>query len=114
ELPLMTRRHHALLKNDNYYELARLAARHFFESHGESPAPSKPPSVAVAGGWWERWRLCRQIAWLWDLAYGPSPTRISGRRIARVVDVCRTLDAAIAEGHVRLGASLPSAPASAT
>lgn len=106
ELPLLSRRHRAMIKSGNYYEAARTLARHFFEVHVGPAAADGPPPVQAAGGWWRRRTSLRDLQGLWQLAYGPAATPISAGRLRDIVRTCERYDRALRRGELLFDAAV--------
>jgi hypothetical protein len=108
---LVEQRHQAMLQEGNLWEAARALARQVFEpalGHPSGPVAGAPanaimtPRVEAPGGWWQRWRVGREVRKLWELAYGPVPVRVSPRQFRRLKARLDTIQSALAQGTVRL------------
>jgi hypothetical protein len=81
------------------WETARDLARECFESHDVPGAgAAEPPSFTVKGSRWQARQLTRQIHLLWELAYGPTPVRVSPRRLAQLQAEAEQVSAALGAG----------------
>jgi len=96
-------RHQALLEARNLWEAGRTLARQFFEAVPSTGMgiQGRPPRVLVAGGWWRRWRLQRQVRQWWEVAYGRRAVRISPRRLARLAEQLNEAKKDLAQGTWR-------------
>jgi hypothetical protein len=96
----LQQRHQDMLRAGSVWEAARALARQCFEAAGIPPgAPGEPPpQVTAAGGWWERWRLRRQVRRLWQLAYGRAPVRVSASEFMRLAAEMERVKVALAGG----------------
>jgi hypothetical protein len=99
----------------NLNEPAAQLARRWCERHGligrsgepsrtgsaaRLAAPTSPP-VEVAGGWWRRRQLARQLGRLWRLAWGGSTERIEPAGLWRMQRELEQLDASRRRGEWR-------------
>jgi hypothetical protein len=109
ELPPLSRRHRAMLVSGNFYDAARALARGFFErhlghdghghaGHGQDALGSGPAPAIDVSSVWSGSGMHHDVEWLWELAYGAAPMRVSSTRLAEVVRTCHNLDAALADG----------------
>jgi hypothetical protein len=98
--PIHVLRREALRQGGNLWETGRDLARTCFEGHEVPGTGAYPPPFRVTGGWWQRWRLHRLVAQLWELAYGPPSGRISRRHIRRVQERVGHLSMAMEAGLV--------------
>ncbi len=113
--PLMEQRQHTLLQMGNLSEPASHLARRWCERQGllgrsgepgradsaaRLAAPAWPP-IVVAGGWWRRRQLTRQLGRLWRLAWGQSPGRIEPAGLWRLQRELDQLDASRRRGEWR-------------
>jgi hypothetical protein len=99
--PLLEQRYHALYQAGNLWETAHHLARGWFAEHWPT-ASSRPPSLALSGGWWHRWSLRRRFNRLWRLAHGTTATRVSPRRLRRVLADLDSLKAALVDGSLKI------------
>ncbi len=99
---LLAQRRRALLRAGNVWETAHQLARQCFESAGVALTGPSRPRLAVQGNWWQRWRVRRRVARLWQLAHGETPVRISPAALKRWVRELDELKTALAKGTIRL------------
>jgi hypothetical protein len=107
---VLEERQQVMIQEENFWEPARLLARHTLETALNGTAPARNgaaarsvrPSVRTQGGWWNRWRLRRQAYWLWQLAYSPEPQRITSRRLARLRAELDAVKTALANGSLQI------------
>jgi len=97
---VLEQRQEALLRDGNLGEAARALARHLFVAADASLDTA--PAIAVHGGWWRRWRVRRQWQQVWRLARSARPIRVSPRGFARLAARVAELEAALADGTVRI------------
>jgi hypothetical protein len=96
---LTEQRHQAQLRAANLWEPARELARRWWAARGLI-ADGPQPTVAARGGWWQGWRRRRLVAWLWRLASGERPCRVSLVAFRRLQADLAGLSAALANGAV--------------
>ena len=109
---ILEQRHRAILRQGNFWEVARLGARQAWDAilgaaSGKVGRPvselasEAAPAVPVRGSWWRR-RKQQQVAdKLWRLAYGAEPVWISARQWRRVEEAIRVLRATFAEENLQ-------------
>lgn len=105
-VPVEEQRQQALVKRKNLGEAAQALARDFFLGHaGQAPSPlgdvTAAPAADLAGSWWQRRSLQRQLDDLWDLAQAQQKRRISQRAFHRFLDDLAEMTAAALDGRVR-------------
>ncbi|MCI0640434.1 MAG: hypothetical protein L0Y72_07280 [Gemmataceae bacterium] len=105
-VPVEVERQQALLKRKNLWEAAQALARDFFLEHaGQAPSPlgnvMPTPAVELAGSWWQRRSLQKQLDDLWDLGQTQQKRRISPRAFHRFLDALAEMTAAALDGRVR-------------
>jgi hypothetical protein len=100
--PLVARRNAAALREGNCYEAARDLARLCFEGEGGEP-PAAPPAVRRGGR-----RLRREVARLWRLAYGGTPTPVAPAEFDALLAQAERVRDALEDGALRFE-STPSA-----
>jgi hypothetical protein len=98
---VLHQRHQDMLRADNLWEAARTLAQQCFEP--VAVPRERPPRLRVAGGWWQRRRLGRQVRRLWRLAFGPAPVRVSAHEFVDLVREMEAVQAALAKGIVVIG-----------
>ena len=103
DLPLIIQRDREVVRGGNLYEAARTLARSCFDEAGAAfpgKQPTMPPLV-IAGGWLRRRSLARQVRYLWQLGYGPTPAPVSPRQFVRIAALVRAVRSALANGTLR-------------
>jgi hypothetical protein len=95
-------RQRATLAEDNFWEAAHGLARQFFDA---APGGTRGEMVPQVGGsaaprQQREWR--RQVGRLWQLARTTKPRRVAGREFERVASEIKELQAALADGSLRL------------
>jgi hypothetical protein len=110
----LDQRHRQMLRNANFWEAARSLAQQSWETAlGTAlPAMNQPPGsttlprppLRVKGRWWQHWRLRRQVWRLWRLAYGNRPRRITPRKLTRLGNEMKIIQAALADGTLQISA----------
>ena len=101
KMSLLEQRRRAVLRGGNVWETVHQLARQWFDSAGIPLTATAPPRLAIRGGWWQRRRIRRRMAHLWQLARGEAPARVSPtalRRWLRELDELRT---AMANGTIQ-------------
>ncbi len=99
---LLEQRRRPMLRAGNVWETAHQLARQCFESAG-IPLTGRPRRASpCSGGWWQRWRVSRRVARLWELARGDAPARISPAALQRWLRELEELKSALANGTIRL------------
>jgi hypothetical protein len=101
---LIEQRHRTLLSKGNLWEPARAMIRQAFEA-AAAPRPNwqtRAPVVCVDGRWWRARRLKRLVQRLWHVAYGSGPVLVSGREFRRLEANLAAVQAALADGSLRL------------
>jgi hypothetical protein len=101
---LLEQRRRALLRSDNVWEMAHQLARQYFESAGIPLSGNAAPRVAMQGSWWQRWRIRRRVARLWQLARGEAPARIPPATLNRWLRDLEELKTDLANGTIILNA----------
>jgi hypothetical protein len=96
--PLLEQRWRALAAAGNYWEAARTVARREWAELGIREAAPAEPRWAVAGNWWQRRQRQRQLARLWQLAFGPDPVPVRRSELDRLPDLAADLRAAYHQG----------------
>jgi hypothetical protein len=95
-------RRRALLRSGNVWELAHQLARQYFESAGVALTSRSAPRVSAQGSWWQRWRVRRRVARLWQLARGDAPVRIPPAALNLWLRDLEELKIALAKGTITL------------
>jgi hypothetical protein len=91
--PLLAQRTDALMQRGNLQEPAAFLARRWFARLGMETSQEQEPAFEAQGGWWQRRRLLGRLRWLWRLASGRQPGRLSPPeiwRLQRELDELRT------------------------
>lgn len=114
----LEQRQQALLHAGNVWEAARAVARQRFEAAlgprgteaalAWASATLVPPPLAVRGSWWRRWVARRRVERLWRLAFGDTPVRVTPRQLARVRAEMDQIQAALANGSLRIDLPEPA------
>lgn len=97
-------RHDAMVREGALWELTRDTVRHAFARLGfaNDAAGTRPPRLAISGGWWARQAMTRKIARLWRLAYKDEPQRISSTQFSMIVKQVHEMENAVADGIVQI------------
>jgi hypothetical protein len=98
---LLEQRRRALLRSGNVWETVHQLARQQFESAGIPLTGSSPPRLTTEGSWWQRWRVRRRVARLWQLARGETPARISPPALRRWMRDLEELKTILANGTIQ-------------
>jgi hypothetical protein len=101
---LIEQRNKGMYQVGNLWEIGRLVARQVFEGAGiAAKAGDQVPHVTVKGGWWRRWRVRRQVARLWTLAFASKPLPIAPSDWPTLLRQLDDLRRGLANGSVHLG-----------
>jgi hypothetical protein len=109
---ILDQRHRQMLRSANFWEAARSLAQQSWETLLGAALPAlnrtpgstalpRPP-LRVKGKWWQHWTLRRQIRRLWRLAYGNRPQRITPRKLTRLGNEMKIIQAALADGTLQV------------
>jgi hypothetical protein len=100
---LLNQRRRALLRSGNVWEMGHRLARECFESAGVALTDTSPPRVVkMQGSRWQRWRVNRRIARLWQLARGDTPTPLSPTALQHRLREIEELKTGLANGTIEL------------
>jgi hypothetical protein len=100
---LLDQRRRALLRSGNLWEMGHRLARECFESAGLALRDTSPPRVVkTQGSRWQRWRVNRRIARLWQLARGDTPTPLSPAALQHRLREIEELKTGLANGTIEL------------
>ena len=92
-------RHEELVARGNLWEAAHALARAWTDEHGSGDTM---PSFDIAGPFWRRWQLRRQVQAVWQLTSSHSQTRVSKRRFLRLAHSLADLTMAIHAGQLQI------------
>jgi hypothetical protein len=100
---VLAQRHRAMMREGNFWEAGQALTRQAFASvlGPEAFADERPP-LQTSGSWRQRLRLRRRVKRLWRLATGSKPRPISTAQLAYLREEVAALNAALADGSLRL------------
>jgi hypothetical protein len=75
--PIAEQRHAELVQLGNLWEPASLMARRWFMRIGLERIDAEEPNFMALGSWWQRRKVIGRLRWLWRLASGRQPQRVS-------------------------------------
>jgi hypothetical protein len=103
--PLSQQRLQAQVRYDALWGEARALVRAWFFDVGgialDDGEHRRVPEFSVAGGWWQRYRMRRQVSRLAQLAAQREPTPFSWRELVRLSGTLHALRDAVREGRLR-------------
>jgi hypothetical protein len=105
--PLVSQRRQELLRAGDLREPAATMARRWFARLGIDPLGPEP-AFEAAGGWWHRFRLVSRLRWLWRLAAGRAPSRVSPAELWRLQRELDGLSIAHQRGEWRAAGLVPA------
>jgi hypothetical protein len=100
--PLLDQRRRALLRSGNVWEMGHRLARECFESAGVSLTGAAPRVVMACGSRWQRWRVRRRVAHLWQLARSNFPKPLSPAALQHRLREIEELKSALGNGTIVL------------
>ncbi len=98
---LVRQRLNEQLDEGQLHEPARHLARSMFLASGCTSGP-QPPTVRIAGGWWQRWRVGAKLRRLWKLAFGTRPVPVSRRQWPGLIRDIESLRLGFLDGSIQL------------
>jgi len=104
-VPVVDQRHRMMLREGNFWEVARDMARQGLEPIFGAPVQAQPtlPEMRISGNWQRAWQLRRRVKRLWRLAYADAPRRMTAKQLTRLraeIDMVKT---AFANGSLQAG-----------
>jgi hypothetical protein len=101
---VVDQRHRMMLREGNFWEVARDMARQGLEPIFGAPLQGQPtlPNMRISGNWQQAWRLRRQVKRLWRLAYADAPRRMTAKKLTRLRAEIDAVKTAFANGSLQV------------